>query len=87
MKIFTSSTPRSLARHKPSRNASYLAWLFEVGKDNKRETSNWFPSSFSNIMHVSLPGELEAPLTKIIHQHAPSRAAGEVISDTKLASA
>ena len=87
MKIFTSSVPKSSVRRKLARNASYSAWLFEVGKDNVRETSIRVPSSFSNIMHVPLPVELEVPSTKIVLRRALSWGAGEVISATKSTSA
>ena len=83
MNIFTSSAPKSSARHKPVRNASYLAWLFEVGKDNAWETSIQVPSSFSNIILAPLPFELEAPSMKIVLRHTPSWGSGKVLSTTK----
>lgn len=56
-----------MARRSLARNASYLAWLFEVGNDGTRETSMIKPSLFLRMMSTLLPEELEAPSTKIVH--------------------
>ncbi|PNX65630.1 hypothetical protein L195_g062696, partial [Trifolium pratense] len=40
----------SSANRSPARKASYSAWLFDVGKDNARDTSIMIPFSFSRII-------------------------------------
>ena len=83
MNILTSLAPRSSARHKTARNASYSAWLFKVGKDNAWETSIKIPSLFSRMIHAPLPIKLKAPSMKIVHYCVLSGGAGEVISAIK----
>ena len=77
MKIFKFFILSSLIIFKPTKRASYLAWLFEALKLNRRTHSIMIPSKLMRMRSAPLSCMLDAP--SICSTHADAKLVSEVL--------